>query len=103
MKIDNPNPIQWQFSERAAQLQSSFIREILKITQRPDIISFAGGLPSPATFPVERMKAAYDKVLSEAGKVALQYGPTDGYAPLREWIANSLSTEGSTILPEQIL
>jgi len=103
MKIENPNPIQWQFSERAQQLQSSFIREILKITQRPEIISFAGGLPSPATFPVDRMKAAYDKVLSETGKVALQYGPTDGYAPLREWIANSLSTEGSTILPEQIL
>ncbi|MDY0960491.1 MULTISPECIES: PLP-dependent aminotransferase family protein [Massilia] len=103
MKIENPNPIQWQFSERAQQLQSSFIREILKITQRPEIISFAGGLPSPATFPVERMKAAYDKVLSENGKVALQYGPTDGYAPLREWIAGSLSTEGSTILPEQIL
>lgn len=103
MKIDNPNPIQWQFSERAQQLQSSFIREILKITQRPEIISFAGGLPSPATFPVEVMKAAYDKVLSETGKVALQYGPTDGYAPLREWIANSLSTEGSRILPEQIL
>jgi len=103
MKIENPNPIQWQFSERAAQLQSSFIREILKITQRPEIISFAGGLPSPATFPVERMQAAYSKVLSDSGKVALQYGPTDGYAPLREWIANSLSTEGSTILPEQIL
>jgi len=103
MKIDNPNPIQWQFSERAAQLQSSFIREILKITQRPEIISFAGGLPSPATFPVERMKQAYDKVLSENGKVALQYGPTDGYAPLREWIAASLSVQGSTILPEQIL
>jgi len=103
MKIENPNPIQWQFSDRAQQLQSSFIREILKITQRPEIISFAGGLPSPATFPVERMKAAYDKVLSENGKVALQYGPTDGYAPLREWIAGSLSTPGSTILPEQIL
>lgn len=103
MKIENPNPIQWQFSERAQQLQSSFIREILKITQRPEIISFAGGLPSPATFPVQRMKAAYDKVLSDNGKVALQYGPTDGYAPLREWIAGSLSTEGSTILPEQIL
>ena len=103
MKIENPNPIQWQFSERAQQLQSSFIREILKITQRPEIISFAGGLPSPATFPVERMKEAYDKVLSEAGRVALQYGPTDGYGPLREWIANSLSTEGSRILPEQIL
>ena len=103
MKIENPNPIQWQFSERALQLQSSAIREILKITQRPEIISFAGGLPSPATFPVERMKAAYDKVLSDNGKVALQYGPTDGYAPLREWIANSLSTEGTKIVPEQIL
>lgn len=103
MKIENPNPIQWKFSERAQQLQSSFIREILKITQRPEIISFAGGLPSPATFPVERMKAAFDKVLTDNGKVALQYGPTDGYAPLREWIANSLSTEGARILPEQIL
>jgi 2-aminoadipate transaminase len=103
MKIENPNPIQWHFSERAQQLQSSFIREILKITQRPEIISFAGGLPSPATFPVERMKAAFDKVLTDNGKVALQYGPTDGYAPLREWIANSLSTEGAKILPEQIL
>jgi 2-aminoadipate transaminase len=103
MKIENPNPIQWHFSERAQQLQSSFIREILKITQRPEIISFAGGLPSPATFPVERMKEAYDRVLTNSGKVALQYGPTDGYAPLREWIANSLSTEGGKIVPEQIL
>lgn len=103
MKIENPNPIQWQFSERAQGLQSSFIREILKITQRPEIISFAGGLPSPATFPVERMKEAYDRVLTETGKVALQYGPTDGYGPLKEWIANSLSTEGTRILPEQIL
>lgn len=103
MKIENPNPIQWHFSERAQQLQSSFIREILKITQRPEIISFAGGLPSPATFPVERMKAAYDKVLTDNGKVALQYGPTDGFPPLREWIANQLSKEGGTILPEQIL
>ena len=103
MKIESPNPIQWQFSERAQQLQSSFIREILKITQRPEIISFAGGLPSPATFPVERMKESYDRVLSRTGKVALQYGPTDGYGPLKEWIANSLSTQGTTILPEQIL
>jgi 2-aminoadipate transaminase len=103
MNIENPPPIDWQFSERAHGLQSSFIREILKITQRPEIISFAGGLPSPATFPVERMKAAYDKVLSESGKVALQYGPTDGFAPLREWIAHSLSTQDSKILPEQIL
>ncbi len=103
MKIENPNPIQWQFSQRAEQLQSSAIREILKITMRPEIISFAGGLPSPQTFPVERMREAYDAVLSRAGKVALQYGPSDGYAPLREWIADSLSTSDCPIVPEQVL
>jgi 2-aminoadipate transaminase len=103
MKIENPNPITWHFSQRAAQMQSSFIREILKVTQRPEIISFAGGLPSADTFPVAEMKAAFDKVLSDNGKVALQYGPTDGFPPLREWIANSLSTDGSRIVPEQVL
>jgi 2-aminoadipate transaminase len=103
MKIENPNPIQWRFSERASQLQSSFIREILKITQQPEIISFAGGLPSPLTFPVDAMKAAFDKVLSTTGKTALQYGPTDGYMPLRQWIADSLSTNGAKIVPEQVL
>lgn len=103
MKIENPNPIQWQFSQRAEQLQSSAIREILKITMRPEIISFAGGLPSPLTFPVERMREAYDTVLTRAGKVALQYGPSDGYAPLREWIADSLSTSDCRIVPEQVL
>ena len=103
MKIENPNPIQWRFAERAEQLKASFIREILKITQQPEIISFAGGLPSPLTFPVEEMQVAYDKVLRENGKVALQYGPTDGYLPLRQWIADSLSTEGAKIVPEQVL
>ena len=103
MKIKHPNPIQWQFAERAEQLQSSFIREILKITQQPEIISFAGGLPSPATFPVEEMKLAFDKVLTNNGKVALQYGPTDGYLPLRQWIADSLSLDGARIVPEQVL
>ncbi|MRX11340.1 aminotransferase class I/II-fold pyridoxal phosphate-dependent enzyme [Pseudoduganella sp. FT25W] len=103
MKIENPNPIEWRFAERAEQLQASFIREILKITQQPEIISFAGGLPSPLTFPVDEMKAAYDKVLSENGKVALQYGPTDGYTPLRQWIADSLSVGGARIAPEQVL
>ena len=103
MKIENPNPIQWQFSQRAEQLQSSAIREILKITMRPEIISFAGGLPSPLTFPVERMREAYDTVLSRAGKVALQYGPSDGYAPVREGIADSLSTSDCRIMPVQVL
>ncbi len=103
MKIENPTPMQWQFSQRAQKLQSSVIREILKVTMRPEIISFAGGLPSPATFPVDKMRAAFDKVLDSNGKVALQYGPTDGYAPLREWIANSLSTDGTKIMPDQVM
>ncbi|MFZ6656606.1 PLP-dependent aminotransferase family protein [Undibacterium sp. TJN19] len=103
MKLENPSPIDWKFSERAEQLQSSAIREILKVTMRPEVISFAGGLPSPETFPVDRMRAAFDKVLTQQGKSALQYGPTDGYAPLREFLADSLSTSDSKILPEQLL
>lgn len=103
MKMENPDPMQWQFSRRAQQLQSSVIRDILKITARPEVISFAGGLPSPATFPVEQMRIAYERVLTQQGKVALQYGPSDGYEPLRAWIADSLSTDGARIAPEQVL
>ncbi len=97
------DPPAWTFSQRAQKLQSSVIREILKITARPEIISFAGGLPSPATFPVEHMRAAFDRVLTTQGKVALQYGPTDGYAPLRAWIAASLSGAGAPIDPAQVM
>lgn len=103
MKLENPNPIEWKFSQRAEQLQSSAIREILKVTMRPEVISFAGGLPSPDTFPVDHMRAAFDKILSQQGKSALQYGPTDGYTPLREYLADSLSTSDCKIVPEQIL
>lgn len=103
MSLPNLNPINWKFSARAEQLQSSAIREILKVTMRPEVISFAGGLPSPATFPVDRMRAAFDKVLAENGKTALQYGTTDGYLPLREYIANSLSTADCKIHADQIM
>jgi 2-aminoadipate transaminase len=103
MKQEAPSSATWKLAERAEQLKSSAIREILKVTARPDIISFAGGLPSPAAFPVEHMQAAFDAALSRHGKVALQYGPTDGYLPLREWIAQRLSKNGAQILPEQVL
>jgi 2-aminoadipate transaminase len=83
-----------KFSARAKAITSSVIREILKITERPEVISFAGGLPSPATFPVEVMKAAFDRVLTTQGKAALQYGPTEGYAPLRQWLADHLVQSG---------
>lgn len=103
MKIENIHPMQWQFAQRTERLKSSAIREILKITMQPEIISFAGGLPSPLTFPIEAMRTAYDRVLTQHGKVALQYGPSDGYAPLRAWVAESLSIDGARIAPEQVL
>jgi len=94
----------WKFSARAQALSGSAIRDIVKkISQRHDVISFAGGLPSPATFPIDAIRAAFDAVLTREGKAALQYSATDGYAPLRAWIAGSLSTHGARITPEQVL
>lgn len=88
----------WTFSQRAQKLTSSAIREILKVTERPEVISFAGGLPSPATFPVDRLQAACAEVLSKAPSPALQYGPTEGYLPLREWIAARYEVEVRNVL-----
>jgi len=93
----------WQISARAQRISSSAIREILKVTERPEVISFAGGLPSPATFPVDRIQAACEKILRENPKASLQYGPTEGYAPLREWIAARCSRDGTTISPNNVL
>ncbi len=76
-----------QFAGRMANVQKSFIREILKVAQDPNVISFAGGLPSPDYFPVEPLRLAADKVLAQDGANALQYAPTLGYLPLREFIA----------------
>jgi len=91
------------FSQRAQQLTSSAIREILKVTERPEVISFAGGLPAPSGFPVAVVRTAFDKVLAENGRAALQYGPTEGYAPLRKWVAEDLNRAGAKVTPDQIL
>ena len=91
------------FSTRAKALKSSVIREILKVTANPQVISFAGGLPAPESFPVAQMKAAFDHVLNNDPQSALQYSTTDGYAPLREWVANRMSTNGATITPDQVI
>jgi 2-aminoadipate transaminase len=93
----------WTLSQRAQKLTSSAIREILKVTERPEVISFAGGLPSPETFPVERLRACADAVLRTAPTAALQYGPTDGVARLREWIAARHSTDGLRLDPANVL
>ncbi len=93
----------WRISERARKLTSSAIREILKVTERPDVISFAGGLPSPATFPAERMREASERVLRDSPAAALQYSATEGYMPLREWIAARYSKDGVSIRASQVL
>lgn len=93
----------WHLSERARKLTSSAIREILKITERPEVISFAGGLPAPVTFPAERMREASERILRDAPAAALQYSATEGYLPLREWVAERCSTNGATIRASQVL
>lgn len=82
----------------------SFIREILKVTENPAIISFAGGLPSPAHIDVEGIARAARRVFEEDGTTALQYSTTEGYLPLRRFIADRYKTRlGLTINPDEIL
>lgn len=76
-----------RFSERAMGLKASEIRELLKLAEMPEIISFAGGLPAPELFPVKEMEEVAQKVLEKNGRLALQYSSTEGFAPLREIIA----------------
>ena len=92
-----------RYAQRARNIRSSAIRELLKITQNPQIISFAGGLPAPDVFPIERFREACRKVLENDGKQALQYGPTEGYEPLREMIARHTSRYGVKAKPEHVM
>ena len=92
--------MQWTQARRAKKMNSSVIREILKVTEKPGIINFAGGLPSPKTFPVDAFRAACDKVLREDGDDALQYAASEGYAPLRALVAAMLPWE---VDPAQVL
>jgi 2-aminoadipate transaminase len=92
--MDKPFEPECSFSERALKLTSSAIREILKVTSQPDVISFAGGLPAPSGFPVEVVRQAFDKVLVSNGQAALQYSTTE---------ADDLNRGGANITPEQIL
>jgi 2-aminoadipate transaminase len=90
----------WTLAQRAHKMNPSVIREILKVTEKPGIISFAGGLPSPKTFPVDAFAAACEAVLRTDGRAALQYASSEGYAPLREWVARQLPWDVS---PDQVL
>jgi 2-aminoadipate transaminase len=93
----------WKLAQRAEKMNPSVIREILKVTEKPGIISFAGGLPSPQTFPIDAMREASERVLRDDGKAALQYAASEGYAPLREWVAQDLLKQGMNVSPDQVL
>lgn len=93
----------WPLSERARSFTSSALRDLFKLTEQPDIISFAGGLPSPATFPTDELRDAAARILRDTPAGAFQYGTTEGYLPLREWIAARHSAGGATVHPSQVL
>jgi 2-aminoadipate transaminase len=89
------NTTHWTLAERAAKMNPSVIREILKVTEKPGIISFAGGLPSSKTFPVAEFEAACAKVLKDDPAGALQYAASEGYGPLREMVAAQLKAQSA--------
>jgi len=92
------------FASRMGKVQKSFIREILKVTVNPEVISFAGGLPNPKLFPVKEIGEAAVKVLAEHGDSVLQYSTTEGFLPLRQYLADRyLQHRGLAVDPEEIL
>src|ERR1051326_1138086 len=98
-------PVDWHnlYARRAEAMRASDIREILKITAQPEVISLAGGLPAPELFPIDEYRRAFEWVLETEGSVALQYGPSEGYRPLREFVAQRLSNFGMRCTADDIL
>jgi 2-aminoadipate transaminase len=97
--------IDWEprLAKRVAGMKSSIIRELLKLTQQPDIISFAGGLPAPEFFPVREFEEACHNVLTTHGAESLQYSTTEGHLPLRQWLADTMGKYGIWVEPSNIL
>ncbi len=91
------------YSERASSMRASEIRELLRVSQQPEIISFAGGLPSPDSFPLDIIRKITTDILENDGERALQYGPTEGLMELREIVADYLKKDGITATYENIL
>jgi 2-aminoadipate transaminase len=92
-----------RYAQRTKGIKSSAIRELLKFTQRPEVISFAGGLPAPEVFPAKRFQEACGKVLEQKSHLALQYGATEGYEPLREMVARHIARYGIKAKSENVL
>jgi 2-aminoadipate transaminase len=92
-----------RFSERAKSAQGSVIRALLKLTERPEVISFAGGLPAPEVFPLAELEAAACRVLEHHGRAALQYSTTEGHLPLRELLVRHMARYGIRVTPDNVL
>ncbi len=92
-----------QVARRMRGVAPSAVREILKVAERPDVLSFAGGLPAPELFPARELAAAYEAVLRDSPGAALQYGVTEGYLPLREWVAARLRAQGVPASSETVV
>ena len=88
---------------RMAGLRPSTIRGILKVTAQPEVISFAGGLPAPELFPIDEVREVADRVLRELGSEALQYGESEGFRPLREWIVGEMCARGVETTVDQVV
>jgi len=96
-------PWEYRYAHRTKIMGSSVIRELLKLTEQPDIISFAGGLPAPEVFPLEKFQEACNTVLRESGAQALQYSTTEGYRPLREMIARHTARYGIEVTADNVM
>ncbi|MGV8025049.1 MAG: PLP-dependent aminotransferase family protein [Anaerolineaceae bacterium] len=92
-----------RFAQRTQRMKGSVIRELLKFTEDPEVISFAGGMPAPEAFPIKEFTAACNRVLETQSSQALQYGSTDGYLPLRDMIAKQSKRYGIEVTTENIL
>lgn len=97
--------LDWQphLAARTESMKSSAIRELLKLTQDPDIISFAGGLPAPDFFPLREVEEACRYIIREDGAEALQYSTTEGYPPLKEYLSNAMHKYGVPARPDNVL
>ncbi len=92
-----------RLSSNIKNMKRSVIRELLKLTSKPEIISFAGGLPAPDTFPIDEIADIAKEVVLNHGKTALQYGSTEGFIPLKEELIKFLKTDGISVSEKQII
>ena len=96
-------PWKSRYAQRNQRMGRSVIRELLKLTAQPDIISFGGGLPAPEVFPIQRCQDAACRLLSQMGSTALQYGESEGYRPLRQFICERMNRTGIQAQVENVL